>query len=821
MKVFNSKLAAIGLAAFVFASCSDSSSDPASPDAPIVNPVDLTTITLKSQKVDNSRVVNYKNSTAKARKFFLNTRAEDGSDFPAYKNAPTEENTKQLNNAADLTNKNYAITSNKSLNFAGKTINGATIFVHSGSTFEYDETTTMTNSTIVLNGSATLKYTGTGEMVPATNTVFCTDVRNNVVATGEININGEFYANFKGTSTSSGKELMTGLGAIAEKTATEKKETITPTQKITFGTNAVAYINGSIRATELNIKKGAIVYTTENVFDSKGFNLDGSLKVDGFVRVGDFTNLTEDNRATAADMNVNGYLVTGTSSAVKVTGTLNANDGSKIVANYINVTNNPKNGKNQATDDKGNTIPGNATLNLSGNCYIKLTNKSVMNVNNLVTDNTQGQVELADDNSIAVIKADKFVNNGDERILSFSTNGNNACFLFQFTTNYQGEKELSTFDDLTLQATYIDYDKTDQNQKVEYKNDNNKSFGYEWNGDASKLVETKKLDLIASAEDPNDGESATCIQPANNKLYVSYHTNGDKKVGGSIEVASMTEGSKALNIEQSKKADNIDYNHLIVNDGKLFLAGSQQGNGKDVEGGQAVGAFMGEVAITTSGISDNMILHSVDKKSDKVDANCVAAFGTDNVLATTQGFYVIDKDDNSYLYLNGTVAKHVISENNKIYALTEEGNLNIYNSSDMTTPAETYPVGKVAPKGNKAVIAVDETNGDIYVCKGENGVAKISGNTVTDFFTCPKISSGDKQGQNIGNANGVAVDGTYVYIACGSYGVVVLDKTTGKEVCHRKASNGKSANYVAVADGNIYVAYGQSRIQVYKLTQTN
>ena len=100
-------------------------------------------------------------------------------------------------------------------------------------------------------------------------------------------------------------------------------------------------------------------------------------------------------------------------------------------------------------------------------------------------------------------------------------------------------------------------------------------------------------------------------------------------------------------------------------------------------------------------------------------------------------------------------------------------------------------------------------------------MAKISGKTVTDFFTCPTISSGDKQGQTEGNANGVAVDGKYVYIACGSYGVVVLDKTTGKEVCHRKASNGKSANYVAVADGNIYVAYGQSRIQVYKLTKTN
>ena len=334
-------------------------------------------------------------------------------------------------------------------------------------------------------------------------------------------------------------------------------------------------------------------------------------------------------------------------------------------------------------------------------------------------------------------------------------------------------------------------------------------------------MQPRNLDLIASAEDPKDGESATCIQPANNKLYVSYHTNGNNNVGGSIEVASMTEGSKTLTIEQSKKAANIDYNHLIVEGDKLFLAGSQQGNGKDVEGGHSVGAFMGEVAITASGISDNLILHSVDKKNDKVDANCVAAYGTDHVLATTQGFYVIDKDDNSELYLPGTVAKHVISDGNKIYALTDAGSLNVYNSSDMTTPETTYTVGAVAPKGNKAVIAIDEPNGDLYVCKGKNGVAKISGNTVTDFFTCPTISSGDKQGQTEGNANGVAVDGKYVYIACGSYGVVVLDKTTGKEVCHRKASNGKSANYVAVDNGNIYVAYGQSRIQVYKLTQTN
>ena len=274
MKVFNSKLAAIGLAAFVFASCSDSSSDPATPEAPALKPADITTIMLTSQQVDNSRVVNYKNSTAKARKFF-GTRANGVTNFPQAGQAPTEENTKQLNNAADLTNSNYLIAGKKTLNFAGKTIDGATIFIHSGSTLEYDETTSMTNTTIVLQNSATLKYTGSGDMIPAGNTVYCTSPKNNFVATGEdIKINGNFYADFRDTSTN-GTDLSTGLGAIAETTAEEKKKSITPTQKITFGPTAVAHIIGSIRATELNIEKGANIYTTANVFNNGTVNIKG------------------------------------------------------------------------------------------------------------------------------------------------------------------------------------------------------------------------------------------------------------------------------------------------------------------------------------------------------------------------------------------------------------------------------------------------------------------------------------------------------------------------------------------------------------------
>ena len=802
MKVFNSKLAAIGLAAFVFASCSDSSSDPATPEAPALKPADITTIMLTSQQIDNSRVVNYKNSTAKARKFF-GTRANGVTNFPQAGQAPTEENTKQLNNAADLTNSNYLIAGKKTLNFAGKTIDGATIFIHSGSTLEYDKTTSMTNTTIVLQNSATLKYTGSGDMIPAGNTVYCTSPKNNFVATGEdIKINGNFYADFRGTSTN-GTDLSTGLGAIAETTAEEKKKSITPTQKITFGPTAVAHIIGSIRATELNIEKGANIYTTANVFNNGTVNIKGDLGIEGFLK--------------AHNLNVDGDLVAGANSAIKVEGTMNVNDGANISANYINVTNNPKADGSQQKDENGKTIPGDATLNLNGKCHIRLGNKNVMNVNNLVTDNSnQGQVELADDNAVAVIKADKFVNNGEDRILSFLTSGQNASFLFQFTKSFNGSTELSSFEGLSIQATYLDYDKTTQNNLVEYKEENNRNYGYEWKGDASLLVASQKLDLIASSEDPKDGESATCIQPANGKLYVSYHTYGDKAVGGNIEVASLS-GNK-LTLEDSKAAANCDYNHLIVDGNKLYLAGSNQK--KDASNSDAeTGAIMGIVELNGSNLGTNLKAYSIDKATKGYDANCVATFGEDHVLATTNGFFVFDKDNSYTNPVKETVGKHVVTSGNKLYALEEKGNLTVYNDAQMTD-GTTYAVGEVYPEGTKAVVAVD-TNGDIYVCKGDNGVAKVSsdGSVNQTYYKCPTFSSSaTNAGQVKGRANGIAVDANYVYLACGSYGLVVLDKDKGIEICHRKAPNGKSANYVAVDGENIYVAYGQSRIQVFKLT---
>lgn len=804
MKVFNSTLAAIGLAAFVFASCSDSNSDPAGGTAPVINPADLTSVKLVAQQIDNSNIANYKNSTANARKFFL-TRAGATNFTTAMPTAPTKESFSKvlnLSGPADLTKQAYTISSGKDINFTGKKINGATIFVDGKCTMQYDETTQMSNTTIVLLSSATLKYNGTGDMIPSGCTVYCTNPRNVFSAKNDIKINGNFYADFRDKKSDGSKDLITGLGAIKETTPAEKDKSITPTQNITFGSGANVFINGSIRAINLQVEDGANVYAQENLFnnDNNGnATINGNLYIGGFIKT--------------RTLDVNGYLKAV--EAVKVTNAFNVSDGANVEASYINVTNNTKNG------DKV-IAKGEATLSLNGTGKITIGDKNVITANNLVTDNASaGQITLAGENAVAVIKAHKFTNNGKSNIVAFATPGTNSTFLLQFQENYSGSTQYNTFEDLDIAATYADYDKVADKTtpNVTLVNQDHKKYGYQWSGDPATIASQAKLDLIAS-EESKGGQSATCIQSANNKLYVSYHTYGDKNFGGNIEVLSMT--GNQLKVDANKAAENCDYNHLIVDGNSLYLAGS---------GKKSAGAFLGKIDLNNGNLGDEVKLYAIDNKT-KMDANCVAEFNGEHVVATTKGLTSFAKDF-SFWSKAGAEGKHVVTANNKLYTLDVDGNVNVYDNNELETPV-TYKVGAVVPKDNKAVMAVEETSGDIYVCKGENGVAKISSNgQVNDnFFTCPTFTKPEKTelaGKVKGRANGIAIGSDYIYVACGGYGLVVLDKETGKTVCHRKANAYKnddcgSANYVAVENVNgeeyVYVAYGQNRVQVFKVTKT-
>lgn len=804
MKVINSKLAAIGLAAFVFASCSDSNSDPTGP-TPNVELAETITANLTSSSAAElaARVSNYKNTTANARKFFFSratqTRAFASADKVVIPAVP--ENARQwTGDAEDMTaGKTYLITSKKTLDMSGHKVAGTTIFIKGSSKLIFDSS--IAGCTIYVDGGATLEYKGKGALeIPADATII--NDGGSIIAENDITVAGKLYAKYTNEKG--------GIGSINAYDKNDKKAIITPKHNITFKNGSEAYIGGSIRAVELNIEEGATVNATKHIMNATTVNVDGALQFGGFLR-------TE-------TLNVKGEMIASEHSAIKASKVFNAEAGSSITADYINVTDNKKN-------EDGSITYGNATLNLKGNCKININNKSDIYTNNIVTDNASaGQITLNDDNAIAVIKAKKFTNNGDNQIKALATSGNNATFLLQFTECYTGTTKENTFEDLDIAASYLDYDKATDGKGVKEKADgpDYKAYGYEWAGDPAKIIAAPKLDLVAEDKTPNNGLSATCIQPGvNGKFYVAYHTNG-KASNGAIEAISLA--NNTLTINQSVESDNAtnDYNHILVDGNTLWVAGSQSGNKSHADEVTGVGPFMGQISLNGDGTIANKIqISAINRKTKGMDANCVANFKNNHIVATTNGFTIFNAKMNKWNE-GSTEGKYLVAANGKLYALTVDGTLTAYNDNEMQDVAATYNVGAISPKGNKAVIAVDEAKGEIYVCKGENGISKIAADgTVSQFFDCPTFKASNKA-ENLeagkeyvkGCANGVYVTANNVFVACGSYGLVVLDKN-GKEVCHRKAYNGKSANFVTGDnDNNIFVAYGQSRVQVFKLTDT-
>lgn len=797
MKVINSKLAAIGLAAFVFASCSDSSSDPTDGTNPKVDVAETITANLSSSSAAElaARVSNYKNTTANARKFFFSratqTRAFASADKVAIPDVP--EGARQLTGEAeDLTaGKTYLITSKKTLDMSGYKVAGTTIFVKGSSKLIFDSS--IAGCTIYVDGGATLEYKGKGALEIPANTTIIND-GGSIVVDKDITVAGKLYAKY----TNNGG----GIGSVNPYNKNDKKAIITPKHNITFKQGSEAFIGGSLHAVELNIEEGATVNVTKHIMNATTVNVNGALQFGGFLRT--------------ATLNVKGEMIASENSAIKASKVFNAEAFSSITADYINVTN-----------DKGD-----ATLNLKGNSKININNQSDICTDNIVTDNASaGQITLNDDNAIAVIKAKKFTNNGDDnQIKALATSGNNATFLLQFTESYTGTTKENTFEDLDIAASYLDYDKATDGKGVKEKADgaDYKAYGYEWAGDPAKIIAAPKLDLVAEDKTPNNGMSATCIQPGTSgKFYVAYHTNG-KASNGAIEAISLANNTLTINQNvQSANATN-DYNHILVDGNTLWVAGSQSGNKSHADDVTGVGPFMGQISLNGDGTFANQIkISAIDRKTKGMDANCVANFNSNHIVATTKGFTIFNAKMNKWNE-GSTEGKYLVAANGKLYALTVDGTLTAYNDNEMQDVAATYNVGAISPKGNKAVIAVDEAKGEIYVCKGENGISKITADgTVSQFFDCPTFKASNKA-ENLeagkeyvkGCANGVYVTANNVFVACGSYGLVVLDKN-GKEVCHRKAYNGKSANFVTVDDNNnIFVAYGQSRVQVFKLTNT-
>ena len=361
------------------------------------------------------------------------------------------------------------------------------------------------------------------------------------------------------------------------------------------------------------------------------------------------------------------------------------------------------------------------------------------------------------------------------------------------------------------------------------------------------------LDLISSVEPEHTHNiSATGIMPLNGYLYMSYHTNQNQKDnaefshGGCIEVMSPVKDDKAeLKQYIYDSARDLDFNHILAtklnsDEYKIFLPGSSNKKG----------AMLAYMDIRKDHMLADESMEITSKEGDEVtikqplnyiqlkpatgdykgyDENCVVYNDNTNhlIVATTEGYTVYDATTMNEVetYSKPGKAKHLAIGNGKIVGLylnernkdTKIGipaTIEIINEkTEDFNDTKTFDTNvKIEPNDGKNVIAVKDNK--IYACLSSAGlyVYDMNGNEQWHYqMPSPK----NKEGKWKALCNGCFVDNNYVYLAYGSYGIVVIDKNTHKVIAHRAVE--KSANYITVHDGYIYVAYGRSRMQVFKL----
>lgn len=358
---------------------------------------------------------------------------------------------------------------------------------------------------------------------------------------------------------------------------------------------------------------------------------------------------------------------------------------------------------------------------------------------------------------------------------------------------------------------------------------------------------------VVVAESHTHDISATCVQTDGTNVYVSYHKRG-KGRSGCLEVLNTTGNTTTLKQFVRDHNNAIDFNHITLDqsDKRLYAVGNNMNGG-----------FLGYVRLTDGGMIDCTSQKMGDLDSTEIahktyeplqlvklyqaqqvangnassknggDGNCVIVNGDNLQVASTYGYEVYDKDLNAVSYQKTAGrAKHLCfsPDNSNVFAIhydntaiqdsmTEVGLvLDKFNSSDATMQSPTFSVEANNVKPNNGKNAICVYDGKVYVCQSMNGLYVYDANTGAKLNEYKENIWSDKYQKELAIcANGVAVDANYVYIAYGTRGLVVLDRNTLKKVTSFVAQ--RSANYVTLANGYIYVAYGRDCLKVFKLVK--
>lgn len=827
MKAMNFKLATISFAALLLASCSDSNSDGETTVSPIMNPkiIGSTVVSTTDAQTLAKQVINYKAKAASATKATRTIDDNNSATFKGVIDMPAEPAVPaDAVDLATLTDKRNGMHSGgvyvlKSGNMSTDEMNvaGTTIYICSGATLTWNAYLSDNNPTvIVLSGGKIIDtYSNVGKCCNA-------DVYGSIeFSQDRIEINHTFR-------TSQNLNAEDKNLAIAGK----------------------AYIGGNV--------------TAKNFYPGSGIiNIKGDLNLgESEFKLDNNTKLNVDGKITAKRLELTNKSVLYSGCGAKIAGEVNLNDGSALHAKYLKCS--------KFTQSSG------ASLILSDQSYINCSGEFASNNND-----TSFSILEGDGAKAVVKADKFFFNNGAPEtddsgekyflVDMFSTPGKNNPQIVadgSFYVNYQKVnvkfKNANMFVTNGVTKNEVVINPTKDCGNPGWINPNPKPSP-EPEPEPTPTPTPKPeptpnpkpgLDLITTVEPEHTHEiSATGIMPLNGYLYMSYHTNQNQKDnadyshGGCIEVMSPVKDDKAeLKQYIYDSARDLDFNHILAtklnsDERKIFLPGSSNKKG-------AMLAYM-DIREKDHMLADES-MEITSKEGDEVtikqplnyiqlkpataefakkgyDENCVVYNDNTNhlIVATTEGYIVYDATTMNEVetYSKPGKAKHLAIGNGKIVGLylnernddTKIGlpaTIEIINEkTEDFNDTKTFDTKvKIEPNDGKNVIAVNDNL--IYACLSSAGlyVYDMDGNEQWHYqMPSPK----NKEGKWKALCNGCFVDDNYVYLAYGSYGIVVIDKNTHKVIAHRALE--KSANYITVYNGYIYVAYGRSRMQVFKL----
>lgn len=831
MKAFNIKLATFSFAALLLASCSDSNSD-GTTNVPIAS---MNSKILGSDLIQNtnaqelaSRVFNYKSKKASKSRTIDETNKSYFTNIISMPEAPASipADAKNLKNYSDynLPAGTYYVPAGETIecnhSYNGVTLYVAGTFIQNG--MNADDNTKIyilkggkwkTSYQELVNGNATVYNYGTLE---ATNSQFA--IKGTYYTDGDLNFPGN-----------------------------------------TLSIQGNCYVGGNLTAKELTNSGMRLNVKGDCNLGSSTLKLNGN----GYAYWED---------PTAGIMNVDGTLTCGN---LEICASAKLFSGCAVkVADVVNIN-------SDATFDVS-YLKANQIIQSSGTIF-KLKNQSLIECDTYIDNNSSDNINaqagsaassIEGDNAVAVIKANKFAFNTGAP----TENGTMKFDCFMFRTPSATSKIVldGKFYQQNLTTEIIPYfpgtqifriDQTDNiSDVIINKTECNNQTGWKPGNDPdptpTPTPKPSPLTPISVIEpDHTHDISATCVQPYGGKMYMSYHTRGEGH-GSCIEVFQPVDANNEVKLLQYvyDKDGYVDWNHLMVyhknNVKQVYVVGNHYKKAGvmgyiDIANGGLLNTDA-KTIVTEDGENKTiqpLNLLPLDANKQATDENCIVYDDSQNprfIVMTTDGYVTYDPETLNEIekVSKPGKAKHVTIGDGKVVTLvfTEQAktkddpteaikaqievrNRNATMASEPKLTIRNIPA--VMPHYGKNTIVAK--NSKIYACLGAAGLYCYDANTGAELghYQMPspiiKDSKLGKVGAYKAYANGcfVGEDGK-VYIAYGSYGVVVLKAGTleagnPETIAHRE--EGKSANYITVYNGYIYVAYGQKRLQVYQLTE--